>query len=120
MIVICLEGPHGSGKTSLCKEIAERGLNVMDEAFFTMVSGPAQRDERRSVAWDARVCGSWCARARVACRGDAFVDVSFFVFSFFFCFCFGALFHFLVDAAARARGGRAQRSRNLRCTRKAW
>ena len=102
MIVICLEGPHGSGKTSLCKEIAERGLNVMDEAFFTMVSCAAQRDERTSGAWDVRVCVSRCAQARVACRVDALADVFFFVF--FFCFRFRALFCFwLTRRTARAR-----------------
>jgi tRNA A37 threonylcarbamoyladenosine biosynthesis protein TsaE len=31
MIVICLEGCHGSGKTSLCKEFGARGYNVLDE-----------------------------------------------------------------------------------------
>jgi thymidylate kinase len=38
MIVICLEGCHGSGKTSLLSELANAGFNVLDEAFIDMPS----------------------------------------------------------------------------------
>jgi len=36
MIVICLEGCHGSGKTRLCLEYQTAGFNVFDEAFMSM------------------------------------------------------------------------------------
>lgn len=38
MIVICLEGCHGSGKTSVLSELATAGFNVLDEAFIDMPS----------------------------------------------------------------------------------
>eukprot|EP00008_Paramoeba_atlantica_P011607 CAMPEP_0201481252 /NCGR_PEP_ID=MMETSP0151_2-20130828/5539_1 /ASSEMBLY_ACC=CAM_ASM_000257 /TAXON_ID=200890 /ORGANISM="Paramoeba atlantica, Strain 621/1 / CCAP 1560/9" /LENGTH=218 /DNA_ID=CAMNT_0047863351 /DNA_START=90 /DNA_END=746 /DNA_ORIENTATION=- len=38
MIVICLEGCHGSGKTQLCAQFASAGYNVLDEAFMDMPS----------------------------------------------------------------------------------
>eukprot|EP00761_Pharyngomonas_kirbyi_P001576 gb/GECH01001580.1/.p1 GENE.gb/GECH01001580.1/~~gb/GECH01001580.1/.p1 ORF type:complete len:215 (+),score=61.45 gb/GECH01001580.1/:1-645(+) len=34
MIVICLEGCHGSGKSSLCKQLKDANFNVLDEAFI--------------------------------------------------------------------------------------
>jgi thymidylate kinase len=36
MIVICLEGCHGSGKTQLCNEFESYGFDVLDEAFLDM------------------------------------------------------------------------------------
>eukprot|EP00163_Fabomonas_tropica_P015069 TRINITY_DN2747_c0_g1_i2.p2 TRINITY_DN2747_c0_g1~~TRINITY_DN2747_c0_g1_i2.p2 ORF type:complete len:168 (+),score=35.10 TRINITY_DN2747_c0_g1_i2:187-690(+) len=36
MIVVCLEGVHGSGKTRICKEFARHGFKVLDEAFVDM------------------------------------------------------------------------------------
>mmetsp|Transcript_7206 Transcript_7206/g.23065 ORF Transcript_7206/g.23065 Transcript_7206/m.23065 type:complete len:241 (-) Transcript_7206:119-841(-) len=36
MIVVCLEGCHGSGKTELTKQFASANFNVLDEAFFDM------------------------------------------------------------------------------------
>ena len=36
MIVICLEGCHGSGKSSLCGHFAAAGYSVLDEAFLDM------------------------------------------------------------------------------------
>jgi len=36
MIVICIEGCHGSGKTSIIKQLASAGFNVLDEAFLDM------------------------------------------------------------------------------------
>jgi thymidylate kinase len=36
MIVICLEGCHGSGKSSLCGHFAAAGYTVLDEAFLDM------------------------------------------------------------------------------------
>jgi thymidylate kinase len=38
MIVICLEGCHGSGKSSLIKQFKDRGYQVLDEAFIDMPS----------------------------------------------------------------------------------
>eukprot|EP01112_Ceratiomyxa_fruticulosa_P000395 TRINITY_DN1035_c0_g1_i2.p1 TRINITY_DN1035_c0_g1~~TRINITY_DN1035_c0_g1_i2.p1 ORF type:complete len:224 (-),score=33.31 TRINITY_DN1035_c0_g1_i2:139-810(-) len=38
MIVICLEGCHGSGKTELCRLFQLAGYNVLDEAFLDMPS----------------------------------------------------------------------------------
>lgn len=38
MIVLCLEGAHGSGKTSLIEQFKEKGFNVLDEAFVGMPS----------------------------------------------------------------------------------
>ena len=38
MIVICLEGSHGSGKTSLLSSLEMAGFNVLDEAFIDMPS----------------------------------------------------------------------------------
>mmetsp|Transcript_31857 Transcript_31857/g.49861 ORF Transcript_31857/g.49861 Transcript_31857/m.49861 type:complete len:221 (-) Transcript_31857:89-751(-) len=38
MIVICFEGCHGSGKSSLCNEFESGGFNVLDEAFMDMPS----------------------------------------------------------------------------------
>lgn len=38
MIVICLEGCHGSGKTSLLSSLQNEGFNVLDEAFIDMPS----------------------------------------------------------------------------------
>jgi len=38
MIVICIEGCHGSGKTSVIKQLASAGFNVLDEAFLDMPS----------------------------------------------------------------------------------
>ena len=34
MLVICLEGCHGCGKTELCQHLAAAGLSVLDEAFI--------------------------------------------------------------------------------------
>ena len=36
MIVICLEGCHGSGKTQLCRNLHQEGFDVLDEAFIDM------------------------------------------------------------------------------------
>ncbi|KAA0153275.1 hypothetical protein FNF27_01177 [Cafeteria roenbergensis] len=36
MLVVCLEGCHGSGKTELCRSFAESGFTVLDEAFMDM------------------------------------------------------------------------------------
>ena len=36
MIVICLEGCHGCGKSSLCEKFQEAGYEVLDEAFLDM------------------------------------------------------------------------------------
>ena len=36
MIVICLEGCHGCGKSSLCKQMSEAGYSILDEAFLDM------------------------------------------------------------------------------------
>jgi thymidylate kinase len=36
MIVICIEGSHASGKSTLCKQFEESNYLVLDEAFFTM------------------------------------------------------------------------------------
>jgi len=36
MIVLCLEGCHGSGKTELCRQFQACGYNVLDEAFLDM------------------------------------------------------------------------------------
>ncbi|GKT27431.1 hypothetical protein ADUPG1_000039 [Aduncisulcus paluster] len=38
MIVLCLEGCHGSGKSTILKEFQKRGFNVLDEAFLDMPS----------------------------------------------------------------------------------
>lgn len=38
MIVICLEGCHGCGKTELCKRFSKSGFLVLDEAFLDMPS----------------------------------------------------------------------------------
>jgi thymidylate kinase len=36
MIVICIEGSHGSGKSTLCKRFESAGYEVLDEAFLDM------------------------------------------------------------------------------------
>eukprot|EP01029_Cantina_marsupialis_P027837 TRINITY_DN774072_c0_g1_i1.p1 TRINITY_DN774072_c0_g1~~TRINITY_DN774072_c0_g1_i1.p1 ORF type:complete len:267 (+),score=60.37 TRINITY_DN774072_c0_g1_i1:27-803(+) len=36
MIVICLEGCHGVGKTAICKEFSENGFEIFDEGFLDM------------------------------------------------------------------------------------
>ena len=36
MIVICLEGCHGCGKSSLCKQMSAAGYSILDEAFLDM------------------------------------------------------------------------------------
>ena len=36
MVVICIEGCHGSGKTELCTELERLQCNVLDEAFIGM------------------------------------------------------------------------------------
>jgi thymidylate kinase len=36
MIVICIEGSHASGKSTLCKQFEDSNYLVLDEAFFTM------------------------------------------------------------------------------------
>eukprot|EP00026_Physarum_polycephalum_P017799 Phypoly_transcript_19140.p1 GENE.Phypoly_transcript_19140~~Phypoly_transcript_19140.p1 ORF type:complete len:223 (+),score=20.06 Phypoly_transcript_19140:42-710(+) len=41
MIVICLEGCHGSGKTELCKHFQRVGFKVLDENFLDMPSFPS-------------------------------------------------------------------------------
>ena len=38
MIVICLEGCHGCGKSSLCKQMSEAGYSILDEAFLDIES----------------------------------------------------------------------------------
>ncbi|TMW65416.1 hypothetical protein Poli38472_008058 [Pythium oligandrum] len=38
IIVVCLEGCHGCGKTSLCEEFEARGYRVLDEAFMDVPS----------------------------------------------------------------------------------
>ena len=36
MIVLCLEGCHGVGKTELCRRFEQSGFEVLDEAFLDM------------------------------------------------------------------------------------
>lgn len=36
MIVLCIEGCHGSGKTELCTAMESKGYQVLDEAFLDM------------------------------------------------------------------------------------
>ncbi len=36
MIVICIEGTHASGKSTLCKQFEAANYLTLDEAFFTM------------------------------------------------------------------------------------
>ena len=36
LIVVCLEGCHGAGKTELCKEFRRRGFTIQGEAFLDM------------------------------------------------------------------------------------
>ncbi|KAJ3441721.1 deoxynucleoside kinase [Anaeramoeba flamelloides] len=36
MNVICLEGPHGSGKSSLSSRCEEAGIKILDEAFLDL------------------------------------------------------------------------------------
>ncbi|KAJ6240334.1 deoxynucleoside kinase [Anaeramoeba flamelloides] len=36
MNVICLEGPHGSGKSSLASQCEEAGIKILDEAFLDL------------------------------------------------------------------------------------
>lgn len=36
MRIICLEGPHGCGKTAVLNELAKKGYNVLDENFIEM------------------------------------------------------------------------------------
>lgn len=36
MIVICLEGPHGGGKTGLLEKFEEQGFSCLDEGFLDM------------------------------------------------------------------------------------
>jgi thymidylate kinase len=38
MIVICIEGCHGSGKSAICKHLAALGFPVLDEGFLDMPS----------------------------------------------------------------------------------
>tara|TARA_R110002153_G_scaffold273997_3_gene446444 strand:+ start:68233 stop:68742 length:510 start_codon:yes stop_codon:yes gene_type:complete len=36
MEIICIEGPHGSGKTTLCSKLEELGYATLDEGFLDM------------------------------------------------------------------------------------
>ncbi len=38
IIIISLEGCHGSGKTALCDEFENQGFRILDEAFMDMPS----------------------------------------------------------------------------------
>jgi len=38
LIVLCVEGCHGSGKTSVCKTFKKAGFQVLDEGFLDMPS----------------------------------------------------------------------------------
>ncbi len=45
MIIICIEGSHASGKSTLCKQFEASNYLTLDEAFFTM---PGESAERQS------------------------------------------------------------------------
>lgn len=36
MKIVCIEGPHGCGKTMIIDALKDRGLNVLDEGFLNM------------------------------------------------------------------------------------
>lgn len=38
VVIVCLEGCHGSGKSTLCREFQQAGYAVLDEAFLSMES----------------------------------------------------------------------------------
>jgi 50S ribosomal subunit-associated GTPase HflX len=44
MIIICIEGSHASGKSTLCKQFEAANYLTLDEAFFTM-PGEKSRDK---------------------------------------------------------------------------
>ena len=38
VVIVCLEGCHGSGKSTLCRQFEQAGYKVLDEAFLSMES----------------------------------------------------------------------------------
>lgn len=74
MRVICIEGPHGIGKSTLCSELRKMGKCVLDEAFMDSMPEFAADQMTRQMAW---VC-DWVKRVYDAAQehDTVFVDRS--------------------------------------------
>ncbi|KAF0686326.1 Aste57867_21865 [Aphanomyces stellatus] len=59
MLVVCLEGCHGSGKTSLVNEFAANGFRILDENFLDM---PAHSLHPQSLFMETKWVCSWFDR----------------------------------------------------------
>ncbi|CAK4384445.1 unnamed protein product [Aphanomyces euteiches] len=59
MLVVCLEGCHGSGKTSLCNEFAALGFRILDENFLDM---PAHSLHPQTLFMETKWVCSWFDR----------------------------------------------------------
>lgn len=59
MIVICLEGCHGCGKTQLCREFENAGFEILDEAFLDM---PANALHPQSLTMECAWQSYWFQR----------------------------------------------------------
>jgi len=73
MIVICLEGCHGCGKTELCLRFERAGFEVLDEAFLDM---PSFGLHPQSLVMETSWVSSWFQRllrraSTLADRGES-------------------------------------------------
>ena len=59
MIVICIEGSHGCGKTKICNEFEEADFWVLDEGFMNM---PSYSLHPQSLLMETTWVCSWFAR----------------------------------------------------------
>lgn len=59
MIVICIEGSHGCGKTKICKEFEQADFWVLDEGFMNM---PSYSLHPQSLLMETSWVCSWFAR----------------------------------------------------------
>ncbi|OQR93318.1 hypothetical protein ACHHYP_02667 [Achlya hypogyna] len=75
MLVVCFEGCHGSGKTSLCKEINDMGFRVLDENFLDM---PAYSLHPQSLFMETKWVCAWFDRVLSLARHDRSKNQVFF------------------------------------------
>ncbi|EQC40479.1 hypothetical protein SDRG_02371 [Saprolegnia diclina VS20] len=100
MLVICFEGCHGSGKTSLCKEVSNMGFRVLDENFLDM---PAHSLHPQSLFMETKWVCAWFDRVLTLARHDRNKNQVFFADRSPFSAVFYATHGHLLDQVIRAQ-----------------